>query len=255
MLAIFPKVAECALDQDVEKLACMVRHYFGADKGYRPQISVLEICESISLPVYKYDLNYAGALVCKDQAGAFEACLFLNGNFATEFEREFTTAHMLGHFLLHIQPSIIRGELKSRGFKEAVSVHERYAKGVYDGTREAALEKQADDFAASLFMPYGMLNRARLRIGDNNKLADFFGVPPGVLARRIQTISQAELTPEPGLVHKNADVEHVPSPNFLQLYQTMDKAKAEPPRAEAPKSGKGMDRIREIARKLDAGVK
>jgi hypothetical protein len=264
MLAIFPKVAECALDQDVEKLACMVRHYFGADKGYRPQISVLEICASLSLPVYQYDLKYAGALVCKDQAGAFEACLFLGKGLPEGFEREFTTAHMLGHFLLHIQPGIIRGEIKSKGFKEPEAVHHRYIKGAYEGSREALLEKQADEFAASLFMPYGMLNRARLRITDSNKLAEFFGVPRPVLDRRIQALSQSQIArpDETVLVHKNTEVEHVGSENFLQLYQTMEKNPADPakrsdktnPPAALP-TGKGMDRIREIARKLDSGVK
>jgi hypothetical protein len=268
MIAIFPKIAECIFDKDVEKLVCMVRSYYGEDQVHSPKLDVLALCTQIGLRIHFLDLEYPGAIVCVDERGGFDSKIFLSRKAMRGQDQNFTLAHLLGHFFLHIQPGIIKGELGRKGFKEFVQPMERYLASRY----ESDVEEEADQFAAALLMPLGMVNRAGEQVSDRGRIADIFGLPKAVIERRLQLIHGPEQRLSIRAVVKAADPvapkmttqaprpapsEGVSSegPNFLDLYRQIQETKASPVSKGQPSGSTGMAKIREIARRLDPSLK
>lgn len=308
MIAIFPKITECAKKNDLEKLVCLVRQYFGGKHIYSVKLDVEQIFGSVGIRIDYLPIDYQSALLAKDEQGKFEIAAVINENMRSSPDKKFLLAHLLGHYILHIEPLIAKGELQLRGFKEEVSPICRYGQGGVSGhalSAEDVMENEADDFAAALLMPKSFLKRALAKIEDQIKMAQFFGVPLPVLTRRLNKTglfeddavsfllaeqklhSKRGKPPKDGIknklmqpsakIDKPANFEKVNKILATTSYKKcpsvneLEKRKSVLPTAPSlissnqqyekgqnvevmKKPLKGMDRIREIAKRLDSSV-
>lgn len=197
MIAIFPEIAALALAQDVERLAILVRRYFGGTGIYAPRLDVEALLATFGLKIRRLPEIQHGALLAKDQRGTFEIIALVKTATDQVLER-FLLAHLLGHYLLDVQPMIARGEWQVSGFGETICPLQRYVAGGLDFGASAthqARETRADQFAAALLLPRGMLKRALEKIVDPGQAADFFGVSRACLERRKQDLGLSPVAP------------------------------------------------------------
>jgi hypothetical protein len=226
MIAIFPELATCAAGGDVERLAVLARRYFGAGDGRAPRLDVHGLLEDAGLKVRRIAFDPVGALVGRDEGGAFTVAIVVSDRLDPDQER-FLLAHALGHYLFDVQPPLSRGEWQASGFREAQCPLRRYVQGMHTGTGGAFdPEDRADRFAGALLMPLGMVRRAMERLGDVDAAAKVFGVSAPCLRRRLLDIEWA-VAPAPA--------------NFLDAEQQLDpRARRTPPAQEdiAPPTAK-----------------
>lgn len=283
MMAIFPEIAAAVAANDIEQIAVLVRKYFGGDQTYRPQPDIELIFKDIGLPIFTKDIDSKAALIAKDEKGRFDVVSIHAQEKRGYCERRFLLAHQLGHYFLHMQPLIARGDWRSSGFRETQCPMRRYEimiENVQDPEQDERREAEADQFAAALLLPKGMVKRAESKILDREKLADFFGVTKGVIQRRLEEIGSVESSPssffaaerqisgkrsEEPLVPTQSKIGHeelakeISYPQGQDATPTLTKPQAakaynkleepQPPAEENPI--KGMGRIREIAKMLE----
>ena len=292
MIALFPELSAAAAALDVERLAVLVRRYFGGSEMFSPRPGVRPLAQSAGLDVETLPLNVHGALLAKDERGAFKIVAVLAPGLAPAAER-FLLAHLLGHYFLDIAPKIAGAELVTSGYREVADPMHRYAT-VAPGSavdpasgRDGLIEDRADRFAAALLMPKAMVRRALAKLEDVDRAATFFGVPRGVLTRRLADAGLAAARPgsfldaeramgvppasvtleetlRPGaVVARETSGPRAVAGSYDQMARTTGAAApAEPPpnaaasaAASAPREGgRGMERLRALARKLDKSV-
>jgi Zn-dependent peptidase ImmA (M78 family) len=293
MIAIFPEIAAAAAAGDVDRLAILVRRYFCDRETFAPKPDIGRLMINAGMDVKHLPMDTFGALLAKDERGAFTVTAVINERVVDEPQRRFLLAHMLGHFLLEVQPVIARGDWQVSGYREAQCPAKRYAQGSPGGMNEfdAKREGLADEFAAALLLPRGMVRRAFEQIKDAERTAAFFGVGLAVLTRRLADMglapnlpanfldaerqiggaAEAPSEPKPvvapaepamprsyaastyGKTEKQTREAKSPSPvKPTAMAKTPAPAPA-PAKRAPPTSGQGMDRLREIARKMDKG--
>ncbi len=187
MIAIFPETLACAAKGDMEELAVHVRQYFGANEKHAPNPDIQLIVERVGLTVESLPMEAMGALVAKDERGVFTTAV-LYSPMVEKQTRRFLLAHMLGHYLLDIQPLIARGDVQRMGFREQNCPLRRYIQGdsiEMSPSFDLAKEMRADLFAGALLMPVGMVKRAMETLQDREKVARFFNVSVACLHRRL----------------------------------------------------------------------
>lgn len=190
MIAIFPEIVSCAKSGDAEKLAVLVRKYFGGDETFSPRPDLIKMMRQAGLEVQELPIASQAALLAKDEKGSFRIVAVLNESVAADKKR-FMLAHMLGHVLFDIQPKIAKGDWEASGFRENQCPMARYSGDVPCGRMSAAqadLEARADGFAAAILMPKAMVIRAFEKINDVEKAAQFFGVSSSCLKRRLEAL-------------------------------------------------------------------
>src|SRR4051812_5981485 len=118
MIAIFPEIAACAKAGDVERLAILVRRYYGGNQTLAPEPCVETLLEAAGLGVKRLPMATLGALLAKDERGRFTIVALLNEQKEQDEHpaTRFLLAHMLGHFLLDIQPLIATGDWQVSGY-------------------------------------------------------------------------------------------------------------------------------------------
>jgi Zn-dependent peptidase ImmA (M78 family) len=291
MIAIFPEIAIAADKRDFEQLAILIRQYFCGANAAKPRVDMSALIRRFGIPVNRMRLAEKGMIAVRDERGSIHCSIAIQEDL-TEEEDSFLLAHLLGHFLLHIQPRIARAEWSASGFREAISPLGRYTHSIEADDPEQTLraaELEADRFAAALIMPRGMFKRAIEKLEtDVQKIANVFGVSRSLIeARRdefdvVRAAIRSKVTPteKPGAMSKQESVKTVLENRILQKAKIKDDTahmvreghhKAAPtPKAvakmsyenkvtsktssndEIPQvSGKGMERLREIARMLD----
>ena len=302
MIAIFPEIAASAATGDVESLAILVRRYFGGTQTFAPKPQVDALIQRFGLTLKRTALPMHGALLAKDERGAFTIVMVVQERSDALAER-FLLAHLLGHYLLDVQPLIARGDWQVSGYQESIHPLDRYGSAsalAHDDPRGAKVEARADQFAAALLLPRGMLRKALGKLQDPAKVAAFFGVTAACLARRLQELSGTHSGPvdffdaeqqigqghlaAPAIDQHGATLaglsvppdgamprsyaastygatekatRRVP-PAAAAVQQSSDKAPVSPVAAvpgSRPSSQGGMDRLRELARRLDKGPK
>jgi Zn-dependent peptidase ImmA (M78 family) len=262
----------------------------------KPKIDVLGLVRHFGIPVGMAPIKYFGAIAVRDDQGDIRASILI-GEALKQKQLNFTLAHLLGHFLLQIQPRLANSDWKSSGYKELIDPSRRYANGAgldHVAPSDFAAEDLADRFAAALLLPRAMLLRAHEKLGDLRMVAEFFGVEVAVVERRLEDISVSEGSLIKGagvarqgarteaaidvlneLAHSEAsrgvppeqlirDVSQPKSvmPRAVAAHSYSDAAQSESGAGEADSQGKrgkrsssgglkGMDRIRELARRLD----
>jgi IrrE N-terminal-like domain len=285
MLALFPEIAVCAQSGDLEKLSILVRTYFASGDATKPRVNVLALVKEFGLPVGHAPIKYFGAIAVKDSLGDIRGSIIIRDT-STPQQQAFVLSHLLGHFLLHIQPLLARSEWTSSGFKEILDPVRRYAfgEGVAGvSAQNYATEDQADRFAGALLMPRAMLVRAMEKLQDSEKVAMFFGVTKEMVERRMDDIgvehpvgamlragarvatpvdvlnqladsSLEEISVQPDQQLRDVTVPNAPMPRAVANNSYLDTLHAEPA-SKIPDVGRepltGMARIRELARKMD----
>lgn len=190
MLALFPEIATCVQSKDLEKLSVVTRTYFAGESAAKPKLDALGTIRQFGIPVGMAPIKYFGAIAVKDDDGDIRASIIVRDTLTKE-QQSFVLCHLLGHFLLQIQPRLAKSEWKSSGFKEMTDPLRRYAFG--EGlsglsAKDFANEDLADRFAGALLMPAAMLQRAMEKLGDVARVADIFGVEPGLVERRLEDL-------------------------------------------------------------------
>jgi hypothetical protein len=175
---------------DVERLAVLVRRYFGGTDTFRPQPDVERLVRTAGIRIERLPTGGRGALLAKDERGKFAIVAVVEPGLDAATTR-FLLAHQLGHFLLDVQPLIAQGDWQVSGYREPQCPLRRYGAGeppapaqALDARREA----RADAFAAALLMPLGMVKKAYERLHEPDKLAQFFGVTPAAALRRLEAL-------------------------------------------------------------------
>lgn len=194
MIAIFPEIAAKAASNDFENLAVLVRKYFGGSDTYAPCPDMAALVDNVGIKIQRVPFECEGALLARDERGTFEIIAIVREGTEAEAER-FLLAHLLGHFLFDVQPLIARGDWTVSGLREVVCPERRYSNGFSTADVSAAelkKEERADDFAAAILMPRGMIVRAMEKIGNAERVAGFFGVSRACLTRRLQQIGVTE---------------------------------------------------------------
>jgi hypothetical protein len=295
MLALFPELSACAKAKDIEKLAILVRTYFAGADATKAQFDVLSTVRQFGIPVGVAPIKYFGAIAVRDDGGDIRASILVRENLEAKQQR-FILAHILGHFLLQIQPRLASSDWRSSGFKELIDPSRRYA--VAEGlshlsAADFAAEDMADRFAGALLMPSAMVKRAMEKLGDVVRVAAFFAVDLDVLERRLEDIGVADhavaaqsklrsgakvATPidvlnelahsevprdvPPEQLIRDVSQPMAAMPRAVAAHSYSDAAQSDLSTAEDaptpkrkrksdPRGLKGMDRIRELARRMD----
>lgn len=282
MIAIFPETLSFAEKGMIEHLAVSARRYF--ERLRSPILDLDALLKNMGIAVEVTGIDGFGALLAQDRQGRFTITMVLEKS-PDRFSQKFIKAHLLGHYLLHLQPMIARGELGSYGFKELVCPMQRYCVGGRDSglgmesDLEGVREEQCDRFAGALLIPKGMLQKAWATLQDIEKIADFFGVAKNCLQRRMvdvglvfngpQSFLEAEKALRKEVVNEGIQRQPHPSevkPSEFQLtapkrpalippsYISSQGESSVPKKSEArslKSSPSGMHRIREIAKMLD----
>jgi hypothetical protein len=197
MIAIFPEIVQCAAKGDIERLALLCRKYFAEKEKFAPQMNLQPLLENCGIEVQELPLDCQGALLAKDEKGAFRIVAVIDPGIKA-IQKRFLLAHQLGHYLLDIQPFIAKGDFHISGFREIVSPLDRYSIGSDMPELPAVdLDKEhlADDFAAALLLPMAMTKRALEKIADELRVAEFFGVTRECLKRRLDQLGLSSEAP------------------------------------------------------------
>jgi hypothetical protein len=287
MLALFPEISQKAQIGDLESLAVLIRTYFAGEQATKPRLDALATVRSFGIPVGMAPIKYFGAIAVRDDSGDIRASIIIRDQLTRE-QQSFVLCHLLGHFVLQIQPRLAKTEWTSSGFKELIEPGRRYAfgEGVSGvSAQDFAAEDAADRFAGALLMPGAMLRRAMAKLADADKVAAIFGVSKEVLERRLDDLGAAHPA-EPlvragarvatpiDVLNQLADSDHeirsVPAEQLIRevnqpvasmsravaAHSYQDAAQSESAaradaKKEKPTRQKGMDRIRELAMKMD----
>ena len=289
MIAIFPEIAAAVQKKDVELTACLVRKYFGGESANAPRLDCHKMFHASGIAIEQAPIAPVAALIVKDEHGRVQIRAMVRRDVADPAELRFLLAHLMGHFVLHIQPQIARGEWQLSGVKETLSPIERYGSGRLDNrtpTGEVAKELMADAFAAALLMPLGMARRAAQKLGEMDKVATFFGVPATVVRRRLESVgvladvpvdffdAEARLKGPNPAVPSDSERKEISEPaGVAKLKRALARstyaqqpvpAKAQPaeepavlgpegPASDGAKTAR-LERLRAIARRIDPGV-
>ncbi len=216
MIAIFPEIIASARSGHVEQVAILVRKYFAGSKPDAPLVNLPNLATEAGIILKRVPLKDFGALLAQDKKGVFTITMLIRENLDEVTER-FLIAHMLGHYFLKLQPLIAASDCQVTGYQELTCPMQRYA--AHGLAPHDPNEGLADEFAAALLLPRGMVKKAAEVLDDLDKIAHFFGVHKICVARRLSDIqAPPKVTDTP-------------------------KETGEPIR--------GMARLREIARQLD----
>ena len=176
MIAIFPKLAECALQKDITRLACLVRDYFGEEQKYAANLNLHRIYKNVGIPISYMDCQSPGTILAKDELGRFQIQCLLDKSLIDPEEEKLLLAHLLGHYFLHIQGDVAMGELSLSGYREIQLPKERFLSHKSEPGHEEIAEREADIFALNLLLPQGMIKKAAITLNNIEKTAKFFGV-------------------------------------------------------------------------------
>ena len=281
MLALFPEIAAAAQGGDLEKLSVLIRTYFAADEATKPRLDAAAVVRQFGIPIGIDSTNYFGAIGVRDVSGNIRASIMVRDQLTPE-QKSFLLCHLLGHFVLHVQPVLARGEWKTSGFRENVDPVRRYAfgEGVSGiSAQDYAAEDLADRFAGALLMPAAMFRRAMEKLQDPIKVAAVFGVTKETVERRIDdlgtshpvealiragartAVDGSDLNPQRGVLTevppeqliRDVNQPVAATPRAVAAHSYSDAAQTEP-KTRKPSGGddiKGMARLRELARKMD----
>ncbi|MFW7377632.1 MAG: ImmA/IrrE family metallo-endopeptidase [Oligoflexus sp.] len=191
MIAIFPQIAKLVAKADMENLVCMVRKYYGGPDAYAPVLSVERLLVHAGIPTQTSKQVSVGALVAEDHQGRFTASVILHPKIQDPIERNLLLAHLLGHFLLQVQPEIAQAMGRSHGYKEEISPLSRLSVGgisIDEIDWQDEEDRQADLFALALLLPMGMIKRSVTRLQTVEKIAAFFELSPDLIQLRLNQL-------------------------------------------------------------------
>ena len=191
MLAIFPEISAAVKGGDLERVGVLIRTYFCGEAATQPKFGVEAMLKRYGIPVVRMNLQDVGRIAVRDERGSVQCSIAIR-NGLSQIQESFLLAHMLGHFILHIQPRVARAEWNTGGYREDVLPSDRYTHAIPAKDLPAALynlEDQSDRFAGAVLMPAGMLKRAKEKLNSNEAVARIFGVSKEMVERRLDDIN------------------------------------------------------------------
>jgi hypothetical protein len=292
MFAIFPEILHAAEKGDPETLSCLVRKYFAGSEIYAPRLRVEALLESLGIGVNREQAPYYGRIQVLDHRGQYRVTVSLSQRIDNHRELNYTLAHLLGYFLHHFLPKMAMAELTAEAYQLEGPLVPRLT--LKDNLSDKAGVAPADQFALALLMPLGMVKKAHQTLPREEDCAGFFQVPVPLLRLRLQVLQLAEspkassvlerdqspsvppreLTPadkgKKGQTlprsrakshegsEKSTSLARVQQSAVTRSYQQEEarknKASEPAPASEEDTSGKGIKRLRELAKKIDRSV-
>jgi len=219
MIAIFPEIIAAARQGDIERVAILVRKYFGGDKAESPVLDLKRLVSEAGIVLRRAPMREYGALLAQDEKGTFTITMLINEQTDRLTER-FLIAHLLGHYVLNIQPLVAAGDCRVTGYQELTCPMQRYAtkKEQHDDIEE----DRADQFAAALLLPRGMIKKAAQVLDDLDKIAAFFAVHKVSVARRLADIGTGD---GPVKVPDNSSKERGGMARLREIARQLDKSR------------------------------
>ncbi len=247
MIAIFPEIAHLSMTANYEALSVAIRRYFAVGKPTHPKLDVEALVRDFGFGVRFEELDCPAVMVGEDINGRFEFDILISSTLNL-LESRFAMAHLLGHFLFDIQPLLARGDFDRSGWKEEVSPLVRYLSRIVKDDSELV----SDQFAAALILPQGMVLRAFEKLGDAKLVGDVFGVSGGLVTRRLEDLER--ISPRAMVTPTFEDKLASPQVNYRKTIEAYPKPQSQPHSDHKPAKTQGMDRIRELARKIDKSI-
>lgn len=190
MFAIFPELLQVAERGDLETLACLVRKYFGDRQIYAPRLRLEPLLNSLGISLTREVAPYFARLQVIDVKGQYHVSIACDARVQDGAELNFTLAHLLGYFLLALQPLMARGEITAEAYQLDSGALARLLNPASTRGRPERSHQTlgADGFAQALLMPIGMVKKAHEKLGSKPDLAGFFQVKPELMQMRLEAI-------------------------------------------------------------------
>ena len=236
MIAVFPEIIRCIEENHIERLAILVRTYFGGPESRSPVIDLSHLIIHSGLQFIEKETPYHGALIVNDSKGKLKATIVCSPGLKTP-ERRFLLGHLLGHYFLNVQKNLLASQISTKGFGEDVAPLLRYESQLYSPVNPGCEEKYADQFAAALIMPSAMFRKAWTVLNTAGKVAEFFQTSKAGVLRRHQ-----ELNPGQESAKKPDGLVSSPSEPEVRV------------KARSTVEQKPLKRLRQLAKKLDDTV-
>ncbi len=231
MFTIFPQIQAIVKEDDVEKLALVVRQYYLGPKARIPSLKLDLLLQNCGVLCHSLELGYKAALVIEDRNGQIRPRIVVN-HIVKDHERRFLLAHILGHLFIDIQEDLIAGKSTRLGLYEDDSPIKRYLGEQTESIQ--AHERKADLFAAAILAPKALVKAALAKGYKPQDLVSVFNMPLSFILRRIEELSDQ---PRPSPVLSNS----LPAENRLQ-------------KVDSTKPQRGFSKLRRIAKKIDDSV-
>jgi hypothetical protein len=217
-LSLFPKILKASEAKDFEALAILMRQLFGGLSGPKPVLDLDHLLKEFGL-IFQEKPIHLGTIALDDRKGQLRIGASIRPGLPF-FESLFLKAHILGHFLIHLQPAIARGDGPMTGFIEKESPLIRY---MGSGKKDRQ-ENEADQFAAALLIPLGMGLKSKEILKDPKKAARLFQVPESFVSARWDsfhpTLAPQKTIPAPPVVKSDGPR---PFSRLRSLAQKIDK--------------------------------
>ncbi|MES2744333.1 MAG: hypothetical protein V4655_02855 [Bdellovibrionota bacterium] len=278
MFAIFPEILNQTSAGDLESVTCLVRKYFGDGQVFTPNLRVAELCNNAEIKIRPDARGIAARMEAWDANGQFRIEISVHPDIKNQRELNYILALMLGHVFLDLQPKMAKGELQRSIFEKKQSP-----------LRELLLSPESasatDLFASALILPKAMVKRAMSSLSSKKDVAAFFNVDLPLLEFRLLKLSlvtgaakeeapvraQPKKEPAPAPrpaskplsakpVEKSAPEQELSSlarvnrSTATRSYKKEGEAVSESPKTEKKTSSPGLERLRELARKIDKSV-
>lgn len=285
MFAIFPEILQQAEKGDLEAVACLVRKYFGEQQVFAPNLRVAALCSNAEIKIDSSVQKGAARLEAWDANGQFRIVISIHPEIKSVREQNYILAQMLGHVFLDLQPKMAKGELQRTIFEKKTSPLRALL-------LEPNLGTAVDEFALSLLLPKGMVKKALSTLSSRKDAASFFNVELPLLEFRLERLGlfgtekapvvtlrpargqaekpvapRAAATPEAPEARKekalatkseakvpNQDLSSLARVNRTTAARTYKKEGERPEIATAAPASPGLERLRQLARKIDKSV-
>jgi Zn-dependent peptidase ImmA (M78 family) len=254
MLAIYPELSQMARSGKIEELSVAVRKYFGGTSYASPRIKVSSLLHEIGIPVLKGNSPDVGLIAAKDHGGTFSCQIGIRHGIP-ESEENFLLAHLLGHYFLDVQLLVLNSDAKQWAARERCLPHLRYThQNNLDSKDDLQNDAVLDQFAASLLLPKSMVVRAFEKLHSTEKVALFFGTLPSIVERRLDDLMMTSEKKERGVEGGKVASTQVGKKTTSDQIVASAEVNQQSPAAPLLK-GKGMERLRQLAKSMDKDTK
>ncbi len=282
MIAVYPEILKAAQARDGQILARKVSAFQRLDLQDHP-LDADSLLRNFGLTISYLDLTYPGAVLLSDFQGAFSVNIVVQKELKASFAGSFLKVVLLGEYLLNYQSEIINSSrMRSWGHKFARNP-------LQDFIDKPSLPKTLNastQFAIELFCPEVLLESVE-KLGDPVflDLQKKLGLPINFLLALVESkrpslgrseygpalsassASDAQFDKEPANLYSSVGPKiKVSRAIAASSYRsTQDQtSKKDPdlqakdtsgnPSAKSPTKTSGLERIRELARKIDSSV-
>ena len=131
MIALYPELLNAVDKKNIESLTCLVRRYYGEDQVYSPTIDIELLCYKIGIPITYVDLSGSlSNMYVEDNNGKFSVALTVDARIKNS-EKIFLIAHMIGYYYLNFMPLLAQGDLQSEVYRCAELPSRRFQQNGY----------------------------------------------------------------------------------------------------------------------------